>query len=215
LFDRKDETYFGPKENGETHLHLRLIKPVRASVLSLGLYNSSLYPRGLEVDVKTCGNGDMMFPVDYDLAISPLVLSYYFKPRDVCEIEISSASNGGQPRMVLSELSLGDGGHPVKQLPPIGSYVTPVYQMTEPQFSVHMTAAQTPEASTAMYRCADSADDVEKHGWVFDMLDPVRGDSRPAPAPYCQFNFMTDPTAASAGWRVRVDGAKVVSALAD
>jgi hypothetical protein len=92
----------------------------------------------------------------------------------------------------------------------IGSYVTPVYSMTEPQFSVHLLAAQTPSAATAMYRCADYPGDVEKHGWVFDMLDPVRGDSRPATAPFCQFELMSDPVSASTGWRITVEGGKIV-----
>ncbi len=115
LFDRKDDTYFAPSKDGETHLHLRFTKPIRADVLSLGLYNPLLYPRSLKIMIKACGAPDLA-SVNYELAASRLVLSYYFALRDVCEIVVSSADNAGQPRMVISELSLGELGIRRKKL---------------------------------------------------------------------------------------------------
>ncbi|WFU18919.1 D-glucuronyl C5-epimerase family protein [Bradyrhizobium sp. CB3481] len=208
LFDRKDDTYFAPSENGETHLHLRLRRPVSANLLSLGLYNPILYPRSLKLEIKECGSE--LKPISYTLSSSRLVLSYYFARQEICEIRVSSAQNAGQNRMVLSELSIGN--QPLQsELPAIGSYVTSVYRMTEPAFTVRLITTQQPAMATAMYRCADTVDKINTHGWVFDMLDPVRGDSRPSPAGFCQFKFVSDPNSAVAGWRVRVDGVETAS----
>ena len=112
--------------------------------------------------------------------------------------------------MILSELSLGDVGLGEPGLPQIGSYATPVYEIAERNFRVRLTAKQKPYAAAAMYRCADTAAKIEEHGWVFDMLDPVRTESRPAPAHYCQFKFLTDPQSAAAGWKVAIEGGTAV-----
>ena len=129
--------------------------------------------------IEACGVE--LKPVSYTFSSSRLVLSYYFAEQDVCGIRVSSPENAGQDRMILSELSLGN--QPLRsELPAIGSFITPVYKMIEPGFWVKLVSDQRPAAAAAMYRCADSASDVVKYRWVFDMLDPVRGDSRPNPA---------------------------------
>lgn len=210
LFDRNDATYFGPSEYGETQLDFRLKEPIKANVLSIGLYNPTLYPRAPKIEIKPCG-AESMERIEYQAAVSRSVFSYYFGEQNVCAFRISSADNAGQDRMVISELSIGDVGIQQPRLPEIGTHVTPVYKMTDTTFTLRLTPAQAPSAAAAMYRCADSLEAIEKHGWVFEMLDPVRGDSRPAPAPYCQFQFISDAQSAAAGWRISVEGASMIS----
>lgn len=206
LFDGRDDSYFAPASNGETVINLTVKKPVRANSLTLGLYNAELFPRSLTIAVKECG-GQKLEPLEYRFASSRTAFTYYFKPREICEVEIRSSKNAGQDRLVIAELAMTDLGDQATLLPEVGTHSTPVLKMTEPTFSVRLTPSSGVPTATALYRCADSADAVASRPWVFDMLNPVRGDSRVAPAPFCQFKFISDPTSAAAGWRVSVEGA--------
>jgi hypothetical protein len=82
--------------------------------------------------------------------------------------------------------------------------------MTEPGFTVRLVTEAKIAVATAIYRCADVESDVVKRGWVFDMLDVVRGDSRPAPGPFCQFKFLSDNLTAASGWRILVEGGEIL-----
>ena len=109
--------------------------------------------------------------------------------------------------MVISELSLGEIGHQAKEAPAIGSYVTPVYKMTEPQFSVHMVAQEPLFAADCRVPLRGTCRrPSQSRGWIFDLLDPIRGDSRPVSGPFCQFAFLSDPAAAAVRWPVTVEG---------
>lgn len=206
LFDGRDDTYFAPASNGETTINLVVKKPFRANALSLGLYNAELFPRALAVSIKECGS-QKLEPVEYRFSSSRTALTYYFKPREVCELEIKSSNNAGQNRLVIAELAMTDLGEQAAVLPEVGTHSTPVLKMADPVFMVRLMPSHGTSTATALYRCADSADAVASRPWVFDMLDPVRGDSRVAPAPYCQFKFASDPSSAAAGWRISVEGA--------
>jgi hypothetical protein len=207
MLDRSDQTYFAPGVNGESVIHLRLRKPFVANYLALGIYNPTLYPKALKISIRAC-SATRLEPVRYELAMSRLVLGYFFDDREVCEVRLSSSDNAGQQRLIVSELALDRVTREPEELPAVGSLVTQVHEMSEASFTVRMTPAT--KASTALYRCGDTAAGAAQNGWIFDMLDPGRGDSRPFAGKFCQFKFISDPASAAQGWRATVEGGKAL-----
>lgn len=105
LFDANPTTYLAPHDTENTRVIFRLKQATEVNALTLSLYNAKLYPASLLLYVKS-SQEDNWDTIDYTLTKQGLDFVYHFVPRTVKEMKIVCDDCRGQPRLVVSELTL-------------------------------------------------------------------------------------------------------------
>jgi hypothetical protein len=77
-------------------------------MVTLRLYNAELYPEDLHLFVEPEA-GDGLEELPYRLAADRNRISYFFQPHKIGELYLVATRFHGQNRLVIAELSLGNG----------------------------------------------------------------------------------------------------------